>query len=499
MEKPPESLSRFIEAADPKAQRAALIDLIKTKQLHRVAAEETFRLGLQRLTDSARDVASETERLLAVSVLLRAAATAPPIRSHVESLVREAINAPLSGLHELPDVHDRLYAAKSWRVVPGAWSLDALATAAAREETGEAARKECIEGAIGLGARIEDAITALRKALLAIKFKTKRPGDSLGRRLNRVLAAVADSLSKSHKPIGENAGREIGRLVVQGFRATGQPESSTVRIDVVKHVAVMTHAIVRADFSLGGQDSTYRALSVVSEWFDSREWEQLCDSSAASDAVSRVREDVEKSLLLLASAGKSDGRLRQALVTAAGSRKNADVICRKMATQHPGIPDNVRDWLAGASPRTQVSSAMESRERSIDEVLAELLITMARLTRASSVVQSEVLPDVSIVLPQSMRALSNLTGTADAMANKLNLAIAWRSLRTRGKAGEEVDFSPVEHQFSSAGIRSRRVRLLSPVVWRVSEDGVPRVVLKAAVEPAPGQPESVVGASRVSA
>ena len=142
---------------------------------------------------------------------------------------------------------------------------------------------------------------------------------------------------------------------------------------------------------------------------------------------------------------------------------------------------------------------MESRERSIDEVLAELLIEMTGLVRASSAVQSDVLPDVSIVLPQSVHALSRLTGIADAMANKLNLAVTWRSLRLRGTVGEEVEFSPVEHQFSSTDARSRRVRLLRPGVERISEDGVPRVVLKAAVEPVSRQQEAAAEARGVSA
>lgn len=383
--------------------------------------------------------------------------------------------------------------------MPAAWNLDALATAAAREESGEAVRKECIEGIVDLTAKIEKAVSALRKALLAVTFETKKPGDSLGRRLNRVFSALTDSLSRSHKPVGNDTGREISSLVERGFRAAGRPESPAVRVDVVEHVAVLTHAIVRADFSLAGHHKTYEALSVVSEWFGSREWEQLCESSKAAEAISRVRDDVAKSLLLLAGAGKTDDRLRRALATAAGSRRRADAICRKMAKEHPGIPDDVRDWLAGASRRTRIASAVESRERSIDEVLAELLIDMTRLAGASRVVQSDVLPDVSIVLPQSMHALSRLTGMADAMANKLNLAVAWRSLRMRGTVGEEVEFSPVEHQFSTAGARSRRVRLLSPVVERVSEDGVPRVVLKAAVEPASRQPEPAAEAGGVSA
>ena len=70
----------------------------------------------------------------------------------------------------------------------------------------------------------------------------------------------------------------------------------------------------------------------------------------------------------------------------------------------------------------------------------------------------------------------------------------WRSLRLRGTVGDEVEYSPVEHRLD-AGMRSRRVRLLTPVVERISEDGVPRVVLKAAVEPVGDRREQAAGAS----
>ena len=231
---------------------------------------------------------------------------------------------------------------------------------------------------------------------------------------------------------------------------------------------------------------------MVSGWFATHEWREMCRSSTA---ISRVREDLQKAILLLAGAGKTDTRLRDALVTVAGSRKHADAICRALGTEHSGIPGDVRDWLAGSSRRLQSASATESQERSIDEVLAELLVAMARLSRASEVVKSEVIPEVSIVLPQSVHAVARLIGMTDAMANKLNLAMTWRSLRLRGAVGQEVEFSPVEHRFNADGVRSRRVRLLSPVVERLSEDGVPRVVLKAAVEPTSDQREPAVGAS----
>ena len=486
-----ELVSRFADAGDTSSRREVLIDLIKAKQLHSVVMTEPFRLGLARLARSAGD-GGDRDRLLAVATLQRAAASAPPIRSTVSALMKDAVTRPLSDLHELPDIDDRLYAAKSWRVVPSAWSLDALATAAVREESGEAARRECVEGLVELASDVSEAISALRQALPAIRFDTKKPGDSLGRRLIRLLGALTAVLSRIDKPVGENAGREFSQLLDRGFRAVGRPDTPAVRAGVVEQVALLTHAMVRVDFSHGALDKTYEALSVVSEWFAAHEWQEIC---ASSKAISHVSRDLQKSLLVLAGHGKTDERLRRALATAAGSRKSADAICRTMATEYPGIPDDVRDWLAGASRRTQSPAAVESRQRSIDEVLAELLIVMSRLTRAADLVKSDVLSEVSIVLPQQAPALSRLTGLAGAMASKLSLAVRWRSLRLRGTVGQEVEFSPVEHQLDTDGVRSRRVRLLSPVVERISEDGVPRVVLKAAVEPIEDRREQAIGAS----
>ena len=483
-------LTRFADAGDTPARRAALIDLIKAKQLHRVVSTDSFRRGLDRLADSARDGGADADRLLAAATLQRAAAAAPPVRETVRSLMTDAVNRPLSNLHGLPDVDDRLYAAKSWRIVPSAWRPADLATAAALEEAGEAARRECVAGLVELASDVSEATSLLRKALLAVRFDTKKPGDSLGRRLTRVLAALTAVLSGVDKPVGENAGREMSELVDRGFRAAGRPESPAVRAAVVEQVAVMTHTIVRVDFSQADRYKTYEALSVVSGWFGAQ-WQEICN---ASKAIPRVSEDLQKSLLSLARRGGTDDRLRRALVTAAGSRKNAAAICRRMATEHPGIPDDARDWLAGVSKRRQIASAVESQERSIDEVLAELHIAMARLTRAADRVRSDALPEVSIVLPQQERVLSRLTGLVEAMANKLSLAVKWRSLRLRGTVGDEVEYSPVEHQLD-AGVRSRHVRLLTPVVERISEDGVPRVVLRAAVEPTGNRRAQAVGAS----
>ena len=136
-------VSEFTHATDTPKRRDALAKLIKTKQLHEAVTKESFRHGLEQLASSVRNEPSDVDRLLTVAALLHAAATAPSIRASVESLVRDTIVEPLSKLSELPDVHDRLHAARSWRVAPKSWPGD-LATAAAHEESGEAVRRECI-------------------------------------------------------------------------------------------------------------------------------------------------------------------------------------------------------------------------------------------------------------------------------------------------------------------------------------------------------------------
>lgn len=476
-------------------RRSALLDLIRTKRLHAASESEPLRRGLERLAESVRESSSELERLLAVATLRRAA-SAPTLRQTVAALLRGAVTRPLSNLHELSDVDDRLYAARSWRDVPSGWPPKVLATAAVLEESGETVRAECIEGLVdrteddddvsprskvGSGPHdIAGVVCALREALEEVRFTTKKPGDSMGRRVTRVLSALNAALAAANKRVGEGAGNEVKLLVVRAFRITGRPESPSVREGVVEQVAALTHAIIRMDFSHGGRDSTYQALSVVNRWFTAYEWREICESS---QAIRHVRKDVRTSLVILMEAGKADDRLREALALAVGSRETAVAICRAIATERPGIPDDVRDWLVGAPQRIQIASAVESRERAVDEVLAELLIVMRRLTRAVETVRADVLPDISVVLPQQAKPLSRLTGLAEEMASKLGLAAEWRSLRVRGETGQEVEFSPMEHHRDTGDARSRRVRLLGPVVERISEDGVPRIVLKARVEP----------------
>ena len=475
-------LVQFATAQDVQLQRAAIVSLIKTKQVHEAARDKSFNEGLRKLGQAIQDTEDPHGSLIAAATLERAAAVVKTLRPQVNELLQRSITTQLDDLNQLKDRNDRQYAARTWRAVRSSWYVDYLAKAAVREESGENIRKECLEGVIALSEDVSAALHALRQAFTFTKFETKKPGDSVGRRVKRVLGLFTAILLESHKPLGEDVGRELSLLVRRAIRDTGIPQSIAIKRDVTHQIAKLIHGIVRTSFSYATQYRTYEALLVVQEWFDASDWVEFCESSDA-DVIIHLQNDLQESIVLLARFGVIDDDLLRTLGTALGSRKRSEEVCREIATTTPGIDNEVRDRLAGVLPRRRSATAAESQEWSIDEILAELLIETDRLSTASNVVQTGVLPEASTVLPHSVRALSTLTGLADAFSNRMALAMKRRSLRARGGIGDEVEFSPLEHRLSSSERATRRVRIVSPLVERISEDGVPQIVRKALVEP----------------
>ena len=474
-------LVQFSTAPETQLQRAALVSLIKTKQVHKAARDKLFSEGLRKLGQAIRDSNDTHGPLIAAATLERAAAVVKALRPRINELLQKSITTRLADLHQLRDRNDRQYAARTWRAVRSSWYVDYLAEAAVREESGEKIRKECLEGVITLAEDVSAALNALQQAFISTRFETKKPADSVGRRFTRVLGVFTTILLESHKPLGQDVGQKLSRLVDRTFRSTGLPQSSVIKRDITHQIAKLIHGIVRTSFSYAAQDSTYEAILVVQKWFDTSDWVELCESSD-SDAIFHLQNDLQESIVLLARVGVIDDGLRRTLGTALGSSKRAEEVCREIATTTSGLNQDVRDRLAGVLPRRRSTSAAESQEWSIDKILAELLIETGRLSKVSNMVQTGVLPEVSTVLPNSVRALSTLTGLADAFSNRMALALKRRSLRARGVIGDEVEFSPLEHQLSGGGLPTRRVRIVSPMVERISEDGVPQIVLKALVE-----------------
>jgi hypothetical protein len=198
-----------------------------------------------------------------------------------------------------------------------------------------------------------------------------------------------------------------------------------------------------------------------------------------------LRSDISEALRLLVRAGITDDALFEKLVQAVGSPQAAREIARKIAEEVPGLPGHVQNWLLGTAPRRDSSLATESQQRSVDEIIADLLIDSVMLSEKAETAERDVLPEIMVVVPRLANSMVSLVRQCESTLQTLRYIAEKRSLRVRGKVGEEVDFSPLEHEMVGGPVPGvRRVRVVRPVVEAMSHDGVARIVRKGLVEPA---------------
>jgi hypothetical protein len=130
---------------------AALLPLVKHKQLHAVARSPEFGTSLQKIAGIATSPPNDRDRLLAVALIARIGRIVKPVRSQMGKLLAAALAEPLPSLDLLDDPNDRFAVVSVCRAVRGEWWASYLATAAVEESNNaEKVRSECIEGLLGI-------------------------------------------------------------------------------------------------------------------------------------------------------------------------------------------------------------------------------------------------------------------------------------------------------------------------------------------------------------
>ena len=129
-------------------------------------------------------------------------------------------------LSELEDAEDRAYAAQALKFVSGDWVTSYLAQSIVEEETGEKARSELISALLGKTIDLSNAFESLSIPLSEWKPETEAPGDSVARRLKRILSVARPELLVADVPMGDDVGGSFERLVFRAFQNVGPPTSS---------------------------------------------------------------------------------------------------------------------------------------------------------------------------------------------------------------------------------------------------------------------------------
>lgn len=225
-------LEEFATGSAP-AKHSAFRKLIALRQHHKALVDCRFKLGLDSLLLMATDeLSKDVDRLLAIATLGRIGSTIRSIRPKIQKDLVAVLEKPFPDISILDDVEDRCYIGQVCAIDPPAWVGGYAARSSVLEESGEQARQAFLSALLKSTADLETALGVLAENLQAWVPDTEEPGNSVSRRLRRILAAfrtaIADTMPESmpnlieeRNAITEMPGLSDQRWTLGRYQTTG--------------------------------------------------------------------------------------------------------------------------------------------------------------------------------------------------------------------------------------------------------------------------------------
>lgn len=467
----------------PAIQHSAFRKLIALRMHHKASNDPRFSFGIDRIICVASDAkADDLNRLLCVTTLARVASTIRGIRPKLHQALAEVLESPLPDPNLLDDVEDRTYIGEACAIALPAWTSMYAARCAVWEESGEQARQAFLVALLKSTADLETALDALVEQLHTWVPVTEEPGNTVSKRLRRILAALRAAIADTMPEPGEDPGASLSKVVKVSYSGASTPTNLEALADTAEEVAGVVHEMVRLRFSLATNSSTYSALNPIQSLFPIPYWKKVVQDSKM---VKTVASDIEEALLVIARQGVTDSALVSQLGKALGGEAGARDRLKELAKKS-GLSPEIKVWLTKGKlevPRNVRPEVGESRRLSDDALLADLLVDACRFRIKEESDRRQILPEMEILNPAHANELKKLLNYALSLCDATAVIAKRRGLKTRGVPGDEEDYAPLDHEVVGTATGFRRVRIIRPVVEQVSEDGVPYVVRKGLVEP----------------
>ncbi len=458
----------------------ALRELIAQRKHHAASKDKQFQVGIDSLLATAGDSSvPDLDRLLAVATLGRLASSIKRLRTSIYKTLQSALaeNLPDPSLLNEPD--DRSYIGNACEQIQPEWGVVYCAQAAIYEETGEQSRVAFLKALLTMKPDLASALAVLNEAALCFGPETEDPGTSTARRLKRITVSLKVALAETMVEPGEDPGKQLALMCKNIFINVAAPNKEESLFEAAEGVATVIHEMVRLRFSLATEASLYSALQVVKFMLSVRVWEGF---AVESHPLQMVVQDISEAMLILAKQGIADESLADVLAIASGHKKRAKRKMKQLA-KTPGLPANVKNWLASGKDEVPVESASgESRQLSDDSRLADLLVDSLRFQALESVGSEQILPEIEMLDPRLGEGIRRLMQSGVAICDAIQSMARRRRLRVRGNPGDEEEYAPMEHEVIGDSTGIRRVRIIRPVVEQEREDGVAFVISKGVVE-----------------
>lgn len=477
-------LDRFAVAASFDARLVALAELMKKRVLHAVRDDPRLGAGIDDLVRLATDSRAPDESLRAIAALARIG-TIKSLAGKIGKQLAKVLENPLPTLAILKDPDDRYYVATALHQATPTqdWILDYAATEVVEEKQAEKSRQELVLVLFKRATTLAQVFHLLVTALKRFRPETKNPGDSVAKRLERILVAIRPQAVSVLIEPGSDTGQCLQDMLRAAFAGAGSPETPEVAKKTVEEIAGLLHDIARTQISLVAEPSLYAALDTPKMWFSPPEWRYIAEKSANLQLVTR---DIRDALTLLAKQGATDRDLFDQLVKASGSREAAVRLTVAIAEQHPELATETRDWLqsGGNLKRRQVLGGLEeSQALAADPLLATLMMDSCQLSDALTGVSDDARAELRLLEPSLAEPLDCLVARCRTVLNGVDALAGKRRLCVDGRKGEAVDYSPTVHELIGGHIQGvRRVKIVQPMIVRERVIGTRDVIRKALVE-----------------
>jgi len=472
-----DTFSRSVSLSD---RSAAITRLMEAKVLTRHSEDPRFEEGLTYLQDVAANSEVPLDRLLAISELVRISRVAKRLQKDLGMRLTPAFHKPLSPSKALTNAEARYYLAKAFASARSPWVIDYLASGVAEEETAEKVRLTFLEALFLRVGSLSELFKLLSEALGRTVYGTEKPGDSMGRRVTRILAATRTMIIKSNLLPGDDLGVAFGKLIRIPLAKYGMPESGTVRIALAKECVLAIHDVVRTRFSVSSEPETYGALRYSREFFPGYTWSKELRSS-----LKLLEGDITESILLLGKQGICDDNLIDVLELVCGSREQTRSVTRNLADLHQELPEQVRFWLRTGrfDQQTKVSDALqESSLLEADPLLADLMLNVEQVRELLTVVKTDVESALEVFDPKLHQVLTKFGDRFNDVLHQIENLAHKRGLMLLGQVGASVEYLPKYFAIASSN-PTRTVKIIRPAVVRRTSDGSPGgVVIKGLAE-----------------
>lgn len=453
-------------------RHAALSTLIENKYLPKNADNGQIQIGRDILITEAKSSKDQSSKLIAIAELIRLGKVVKRLSDDLPELFRLAYR------NELPDFTDseykldadvRVNIARACSFIESNWIQAYRAKIIANEETADRVRAEMLSAFIPASNSLTEALTLLKESFNEIKVETESPGDTIARRLTRVIALLRPIILETDIDIGNDIGKALLNFIREPL-IHSKPQETAVQIGLAKEMLYLVHDIVRTNMSVVTDPHVYDVVAYCRRLLGEKTW-----PPALREPLECLIRDIREALILLGRQGQSDQNLMDQLKVLCNYPERAKNILQRIADKHPEIPEDVRYWFTKGRKKTVAAptvgdTALSMKDASTDGSIGDVLLQTKNIQLQITNISNQLLTSLNIFDPGLVNPTQDLFNSFKVLLIQVGNIAKLRRLGIYGDIGTDIEMMP--KFFDVIGGNPRQIMtVVKPAIVILRDDG----------------------------